>query len=255
MPPTFTAHNIRLDDGTQTKPDIGYTIDAHPWFVSSKHLLKTVYPGDRSHLRLADLGCLEGGYTVEFARMGFDALGLEVRESNHAACEYVRSRISVPKLRFVQDNAWNIERYGVFDVMFCCGLFYHLDRPREFLKLLSRTTRKVLILQTHFSTDQDNPNYNLSPMAEHEGLKGRWYSEFPTDESFSDRENSRWSSWDNTRSFWIKREHLLQAIHESGFNVVMEQFDSLAPDIATSIESGPYKAHERGTFIAIKSSP
>lgn len=251
---TFSGHNIRLDDGTQTKPDLGYTIDEHPWFRASRRLLEALYPGDKSHLRLADLGCLEGGYAVELARLGFDVLGLEIRENNHAACQYVRSKVAVPRLAFVQDDAWNVERHGVFDVMFCCGLFYHLDRPREFLQVLSRATRKVLILQTHFSTDADNPNFNLSPLTEHEGVQGRWYSEFADDNSFSDRANARWSSWDNTRSFWIKREYLLQSIHEAGFDVVLEQFDSLAPDIVAEMTTGFYRTQERGTFIAIKSA-
>jgi hypothetical protein len=66
----FSAHNIRLDDGTYTKPDIGYSMDAHPWFVSSRRIIETVFPGDKSGPRLVDLGCLEGGYAVEFARMG-----------------------------------------------------------------------------------------------------------------------------------------------------------------------------------------
>lgn len=253
MTVTFSGHNIRLDDGTQTKPDLGYTIDEHPWCRASKRLLTTMFPGDRSQLRLADLGCLEGGYAVEFARLGFDVLGVEVRESNHAACQYVRSRVAAPRLNFVQDDAWNIERHGVFDVMFCCGLFYHLDRPREFLHTLSRATRKLLILQTHFSTDADNPHFNLSPLTEHEGLQGRWYSEFSSDAEFSDRENARWSSWDNTRSYWIKRDHLLQAIQDAGFDLVLEQFDSLGPDIVESMNTGFYRTQERGTFIAIKS--
>lgn len=252
MTVTFTGHNIRLDDGTQTKPDIGYTIDAHPWFSSARRLVNTLFPGDKSGLRLADLGCLEGGYAVEFARLGFDVLGLEVRESNVEACEYVKQRVDLPRLSFVQDDAWNIERYGSFDVMFCCGLYYHLDRPRQFLELLSKVTRKLLILQTHFSTDADNQRFNLSPLTQTDGLAGRWYSEFATDDAFSGRADARWSSWDNTRSFWVKRDHLLQAIHAAGFDLVLEQYDSLAPDIVDSMTTGFYRTEERGTFIGIK---
>jgi hypothetical protein len=39
----FTAHNIRLDDGTHTKPDYGeYSMEAYPWFVSARRILETV---------------------------------------------------------------------------------------------------------------------------------------------------------------------------------------------------------------------
>jgi hypothetical protein len=289
----FTAHNIHLDNGSSTKPDMRYLMDADGWFVSARRLLDTVFPGDKNHYRLADLGCLEGGFAVEFARMGFQVLGIEVREANIAACNYVKANTNLPNLEFIKDDARNIAKYGVFDVVFCCGLLYHLDKPKEFLNTLSAVTTKLLILQTHFSTDakktdaknkehrwlrigrkllpsrwsgiarkllarvqRHNPEpaakFNLSGLTENETLKGRWYTEFANDEAFSKRDSAKWSSWDNRRSFWIQREYLLQAIHDVGFDLVMEQFDSLGPNIAENMLCGFYKAESRGTFIGIK---
>jgi len=252
MTPTFTAHNIRLADGSLTKPDGDFVMDQHPWFRSARRTLDTVFPGDKRGLRIADLGCLEGGYAVEFARLGFDSLGLEVRDSNFAACQYVRERVALPNLSFVQDDAWNIERHGPFDAMFCCGLLYHLDRPHEFIRTLSRCTRKLLILHTHFATEADNPNYNLSPLTEHEGLPGRWYAEFNTDEAFADRDAARWSSWDNRQSFWIQRQYLMQAMYNAGFDMVLEQVDSMGPHIGDFMTKSDYRTHERGMFVGVK---
>ena len=297
----FTSHNIRLDNGSFTKPDVRYSMDANESFVSARRLLDTVFPGDKNHYRLADLGCLEGGFAVEFARMGFQVLGIEVREANIAACNYVKANTNLPNLEFIKDDARNIAKYGVFDVVFCKGLLYHLDKPKEFLNTLSAVTTKLLILQTHFSTDTkktDTKNkehrwfgiarkllarvkrrilafgiarkllakvkrhhpepaakyreFNLSELTENETLRGRWYTEFANDEAFSKRDSSKWSSWDNRRSFWIQREYLLQAIYDVGFDLVMEQFDSLGPNIAESMLCGVYKAESFGTFIGIK---
>ena len=251
----FTAHNIRLDDGTLTKPDFPITMDRHPWFISARRILDTVYPGDKKNVRIADLGCLEGGYSVEFARMGFQVLGIEVRDVNIEACNYVKSKTSLPNLEFVKDDAWNIAKYGSFDVVFCCGLLYHLDQPKQFLKLLSSVTTKLLIVQTHFSTVSDelkDDKFLLSGLSENEGLVGRWYTEYETDQAFYLRDASKWSSWDNRRSFWIQREYLIQAIQEIGFDLVIEQFDSLGPNIAESIIRGPYFEDRRGSFIGIK---
>ena len=81
----FTAHNVRLDDGTLTKPDEACSIEAHPWFVSAQRILQAVFPGTLANVRLADLGCLEGGFAVEFARLGmqeqFDGQGPQLAES------------------------------------------------------------------------------------------------------------------------------------------------------------------------------
>jgi SAM-dependent methyltransferase len=275
---SFTAHNIRLDDGSYTKPDAAFAMDAHPWFLAAKRLLDATFPGDKSHLRVADLGCLEGGYTVELARLGFNALGLDVRESNIEACRYVQSRVNLPNLEFVRDDVWNIAAHGTFDAVFCCGLFYHLDKPREFLKVLSGVTKRVLILQTHFSEAGDSPSlihprrlrralsrilplkntatttHKLSFLTEHEGLPGRWFSEFRNERAFRDRENRRWAAWNNKRSFWIQREYLLQALRESGFDLVLEQFDELGANIALEMTRGSYRTSGRGTFIGIKTS-
>jgi 2-polyprenyl-3-methyl-5-hydroxy-6-metoxy-1,4-benzoquinol methylase len=273
----FTAHNIRLDDGTFTKPDSTRSMVDSPWFISSRGLLETVFPGDKSQFRLADVGCLEGGYSVEFARLGFQVLGIEVRESNIAACNYVKSKTDLPNLAFVQDNALNIANHGAFDAVFCCGLFYHLDNPKQYLKTLSAATNKLLILQTHFSTISRSDNrfrlptsarqltdrllrkpeptkFILSSPSEHEGLPGRWFTEFHDERSFGDRETAKWASWDNRRSFWIQREYLLQAIRDVGFDLVMEEYDNLEPNIAENLLGGAYQANLRGTFIGIKTT-
>lgn len=271
----FTAHNVRLDDGTFTISSSAPPMDEGPWFKSSRGILETVFPGDKSKLRIVDIGCLEGGYATEFARLGFQSLGLEVRELNIAACNYIKSKTDLPNLQFVQDNALNIADHGVFDAVFCCGLFYHLDNPRKYLQTLSSVTNKLLILQTHFSTISpvdrllklpttvrqsaarvlrrpEPVKFQLSAPAEHEGLPGRWFTEFSNDKSFSKRETDKWASWDNRRSFWIQREHLLQEIKDVGFDLVLEEYDNLEPDIAESLLGGAYAATLRGTFIGIK---
>jgi hypothetical protein len=257
MTPTFTAHNIRLDDGRTTKPEIPFTLDADQRFLAARRLLETVFPGDKSGIRIVDLGCLEGGYTVEFARMGFESLGLEVRDSNLAACHYVKAHTSLPNMSFVQDTVWNLADHGVFDAVFCSGLFYHLDRPRAFLDLLTSVTRKVLILQTHFApAAQDEADrgqrFCLSEPTEHEGLQGRWYSEFGHQPTPEEREAANWSSWENNRSFWLQRESLLQAIKDAGFDLVLEQFDGLGDAIAKELTNGYYWQDCRGTFVGIK---
>jgi len=45
---SFTSHNIRLDDGSYTKPDAGPSIDAHPWFLAAKRVLDATFSGDKS---------------------------------------------------------------------------------------------------------------------------------------------------------------------------------------------------------------
>jgi hypothetical protein len=243
----FTAHNICLDSGELTKPDKVLMSD-HPVARSTRNLLNLVFPGDKSHLRLVDLGCLEGGYTVEFARMGFQALGIEVRDENFDCCTYVKQRTRLPNLDFAKDTAWNVADYGEFDVSFCCGLLYHLDKPRSFLEILARQTKKLIVLQTHFSVLANDPTrFHLSPVTENEGLKGRWFQE-PT----VDRERARWASWENSTSFWIQREHLIGLLKDLGFETIFEQLDGYATaDLGQKLET-EYNDWLRSTFIGMR---
>lgn len=154
---------------------------------------------------------------------------------------------------------------------------YHLGKPKSFLETLSTATRGLIIPQTHFATDRIKVEsgllaiarrfltklrpaklrtdpYHLSRLTENEGLPGRWYTEFFSEKSFDKRESSRWASWDNRKSFWIQRQYLIQAIQDVGFDLVLEQYGSLAPNIAESLVRGYYRTHNKGTFVGIKTS-
>lgn len=256
--PSFTAHNVCLDDGRWTLPSAERLVDS-AWFRAARRVIDLVYPDGPAGRSLVDLGCLEGGYALEFARLGFDALGIEARTSNFAACAAVRAGVQLPApaaLRYVQDDVRHLAEHvgptGAFDVTWCCGLFYHLDEPNSFLKLLGRLTRRVLILNTHFAPQHSEPY--LSPLLHHDGARGRWYREFADGTALEAQEQSRWASWGNEQSFWMTRESILQTLSDGGFTTVFEQYDPLAPAIAESMTTGAYAQHHRGVFVGIKSA-
>lgn len=176
MSTEFTAHNVRLDDGTFTLPSVGDDMSLDPWFKSAKRALLFAFGGTLSGRRIVDLGCLEGGYTAEFARLGMDALGIEARQTNFENCMVVKNGVNLPNLNFAHDTVWNLADYGMSDAIFCCGLLYHLDRPRAFLQLASGLCRKIILIQTHYSTAVPIEKFNLSEMSINEGLPGRWFS-------------------------------------------------------------------------------
>jgi len=64
----FTAHNIRLDDGSFTKPEQPWQMEDLPLLKFTKQFLRMLFPDGAAGKRVVDLGCLEGGYSVELAR-------------------------------------------------------------------------------------------------------------------------------------------------------------------------------------------
>jgi SAM-dependent methyltransferase len=256
MTDTFTAHNIRLDDGTETFPSAGWTIDQSTVLHSVRRVLELLWPQGLQGRSIVDLGCLEGGYAVEFARLGMNATGIEVRESNYRNCLFVKSKTSLPNLNFVNDDVNNIARHGNFDVFFINGLLYHLDRPRHFLEQVANQCGRALFLQTHVASaivTEAIHIHSLSELTENEGLPGRWYpehSELPVDEL----ERMKWHSWQNTRSFWPQKEYLIQLVRDIGFDIVFEQFDFMT-NIAQEMTSGFYHTNDRVLLVGIKSLP
>lgn len=246
----FSAHNIDLPGGERTRGPKEVLLREQGICPAVMRSLCAAFPPDaRSSSRVADLGCLEGGYTVEFARAGFDAVGIEAREANIAKCEYVAKKLALENLRFVRDDVRNLEKHGVFDAIFCCGLLYHLDQPGEFIETLSRCTRRLLILQTHYAVpDRDPIGIRLSPMAVNEGMAGRWYDEWPEGSSDEVQQKLLWASVGNARAFWPTKGELLQKLREAGFVAIYEQYDFLS-----HLAKDPYiEENCRSLFIAAK---
>lgn len=154
--------------------------------------------------------------------------GYEVRRENILCCNYVADHLGLPNLKFVRSDVRDVlTTPNEWDAVFCCGLLYHLEDPVDFIRQLGLATKRMLIVQTHISTHPDT---------RHEGHRGHWYEEGTT----------RWSSWENKRSFWLTRDSLLTEIKGAGFNLVYEQAD---------FHDGPNgipAVYDRSMFVGVK---
>jgi len=272
----FTSHNIRLDNGENTMGNKQMLIADSAMWTSIEKTINLLVPAgqeNRSKMRAVDLGCLEGGFSVQLARMGINTLGIEAREESIEKCNYVKANLNLPNLDFAQDDVRNLAKYGKFDITLCYGLLYHLNDPIRFLKTVSECTTKILFLHTHFAPDRDlryelgllnryiiapiqkrtkflehSYNYRLSSIQENEGYKGRWFREWNENAGKAKIEKMLWASYNNDRSFWLRKKDLTQALHDVGFTSVFEQFDftgDLAPENYTAAQS-------RTMFVAVK---
>jgi SAM-dependent methyltransferase len=251
----FTAHNIQLDDGTETYPQAGYLMSQNGILRAVHRMLQVIYPRGLQGRSIVDIGCLEGGFTTEFARLGLVATGIEVRESNYRNCLRVKAATSLPNLEFIKDDATNIGKYGPFDAVFVCGLLYHLDKPKQFLVDAARVCRRVMFIETHIAHAEPTPaieTHNLSDIMVNEGLQGRWYPEYD-DVTQEQLDRMKWASWANNKSFWVQKEYLLQLLKDLGFDIVLEQFDC-DDDIVGQLTTGWRKVNDRVLLVGIKSA-
>jgi hypothetical protein len=274
----FTAHNILLSNNRRTIDGDQILLgESALWRSIEKSLnLFNLLPQskeERQKLKVVDLGCLEGGYSVEFAKLGFNTLGIEAREENILKCNYVKSELNLQNLNFIKDDVRNLNQYGEFDIVVCYGLLYHLNDPIDFLKKISLATKKILFLHTHFAPEKDirydlgylnsyiiaplqkrikllnfSKNYKLSRLVQHEGYKGRWYNEWSDNSTKSKIEKQLWASYNNSKSFWLCKKDLTKAMHNVGFNNVFEQFNYTGDLISDDYT----QVYNRTMFVGVK---
>jgi SAM-dependent methyltransferase len=274
----FVGHNIDLGNGRVTRQESPETLEQSEHLRSVLRTLQVLVPQSQiGSTRIVDLGCLEGGYSLAFAKMGFDVLGIEAREDNVRKCEWVKSHFTLPNLRFVKDDARNLARYDPFDVVFCAGLLYHLDYPVAFIDLMGRMTRRAVIIHSHYAQAEDpryeppprpsllqritqrlgrsagqpaatRHDYHLSALTRHEGRAGRWYPEFDEQVSPAQMEQAVMSSHANLRSFWLVKEELIDAVRAAGFGIVYEQYDFLP----SAVVDDYIRRHDRSMFVGVK---
>jgi SAM-dependent methyltransferase len=241
-----------LPDGNMTVPDTTLIKDTER-FRSLVRVLEATFPArDPGTIRIADLGCMEGGYSLEMARMGYRVVGIEGRITHFKRCQFLKDTFRFENLEFiqclVQDTCWQ----NMYDVVYASGILYHLDSPVEFLMRIGKMTRKLLLLNTHYSGEQKPSRFRhkLSAQTTHEGKRGRWYEEWPTDTKPEEVEKMSRSSISNHRSFWLRKDSLLETVREAGFDLVFEQYDCHY-DMAKALQA--IHRNARGMFVAVKS--
>src|SRR3954470_14572542 len=107
---------------------------------------------------ILELGALEGAHSFIFAnRPGVKrVVALEGRETNLRKARFVQEVLEIRNVEFAQANLEQAEldRFGKFDAIFCCGLLYHLPEPWRLLEQLPAIA-PVFFLWTQYSAEEE----------------------------------------------------------------------------------------------------
>jgi SAM-dependent methyltransferase len=234
----WTAHNLRLTPDIATLPDQPDFLTTNVYLLAIQRFLGALFRGQLTGLRVADLGCLEGGFALAFAQLGAEVVAIEARAENFEKCLLVQEHFGLPNLRFVQGDVkdFDRERYGEFDVVLALGILYHLDDPVAWLRQIAGATRAVLYVETHFAPAAEAGLAGIDPRLRELGpcerrsfegwdYDGRQFLEYRT---VAERDAMPWASYSNPSSFWLTRQSLFLALRRAGFDVVLEQHEHLA---------------------------
>ena len=244
----WTSHNIPLTFSESTLGKSQPVIADEERTRAIKNILY-LFAGRQGSLagRVAlDLGCLEGGLAFEMAREDMKVLGVEGRDSNYLKCKLIQEYFEMPNLEFIHLDVRKLNKtsHGVFDVVLCCGLLYHLDNPFEFLARLYDMTNdsSVLFLDTHFapsdgeSLDAFRYKHQLSSIDtyQYDGRRyeGRWYTEYPDE---LEPCSHPWAALSNSRSFWPSHDSLIKALFHAGFRNIYNVYGAFDIELEYSL--------------------
>lgn len=198
---------------------------------------------------ILDLGCLEGIFSIECALHGARVTGIDARKANIEKARFCQQELGLRNLQFqvadVRDLSPN--SHGVFDIVLCSGLLYHLDVPDVFqvIQALHAMTLRFVVFDTHISLRPDTA-------VTHAGKQyhGHVYREHPAGASAEEIEAKRLASYGNPTSFWFTRPSLMNALSHAGFSSVYECFN---PPHLNFGQPG-IESRDRCTLVAVKGS-
>jgi Protein of unknown function (DUF1698) len=121
--------------------------------------------------RVLDLGANAGYWSLECLDAGASFVrGVETDHQRHAQARFVREQrdISAERYDLVHDDVYHHLSGGEqFDVVLCLGLYYHIEEPVRLMRLMQKSTRDLLIIDTVVSS-VDEASISVRPCGEKE---------------------------------------------------------------------------------------
>jgi SAM-dependent methyltransferase len=214
----FTTHRFRVADSLFTTPEgVECERDERIGLVFRE------IAGSPSDASLIDLGCLEGGFALTFARRGIGrVVGVELREASVRRCRVANELMGL-HAEFVHGDLNSVLATldETFTIVFASGILYHFDDPATVLAQMRRICTSTLLLDTHVA----HPDIVSHGCGEETSLpapadapyKGRWFPEFDPNPDPDDHAAMLWASAANPQSFWPYEDDLVRMVRNAGF--------------------------------------
>ena len=101
-----------------------------------------------SNSSILDIGCGDGYYTAEIARVHSTSVVLGIDPSKPAIAVAVKKWSTITNLDFVASDLVSlVEQKRVFDVAILRGVLHHAEYPEEILKLAGLICPRVIVLE------------------------------------------------------------------------------------------------------------
>lgn len=195
-------------------------------------------------LRILDLGCAEGVYSIEAGLRGARVLAVDARGERMSRGEACARAAGLDNVEFLNRDvrSLNVKSMGRFDVIFALGILYHFDVPDVFtvVERLRSMCAGLTIIDTFVSESGASE-------VTHGGhaYRGEAVREHEEHDSPEKKHSRLLRSIDNEFSFRFTFQSLTRLLYDTGFTSVLQ---CLAPP-------EPLKPGNRVTLVARSGSP
>jgi tetratricopeptide (TPR) repeat protein len=175
--------------------------------------------------RVLEIGPQEGHHSLILDKMGVRALvGVEARLENVNKCNLMKERHHLDNTIFVQQNLEHLYEgreapkfAGPFDLVFCCGVLYHLPNPAMCLEWF-RTQAKTLFLATAYYEPKEpamfpTGEYRYQPLTLRH--RGKTFYGMGFEEAVQHLGSAM-----SPLSFWATDAQLLEMLADAGYATV-----------------------------------
>jgi SAM-dependent methyltransferase len=194
--------------GIHSGPTGHFAADPRPGF-----LLKNfgTEQGTLAGMRILELGPLEGAHTFQLEKFGADeVVAIEANAEAYLKCLIVKEILQLKRVRFLYGDFLEYLREDStkWDIIFCCGVLYHMIDPIALIALMSERTDRVFVW-THYCTNESQSRYTTI-------MRGveqfNYYSHV-----YASRDSGTFWGGVQDKSSWMSRDDILRAFKMYGF--------------------------------------
>jgi len=179
-----------------------------------------------------ELGPLEGGHSYMLEKAGAKSvLALEANTNAFLRCLVTKEILGLQRVRFLCGDFRQFlsSSQECFDIIFACGVLYHMMDPVQLLFDVSRHTRRLFLWTHYFESNLVSQNdaigtcFAASEKREFQGLTYEWHRY-----SYETAINCpRFCGGSAPFSGWLTRGSILEALAHFGFRTLEIAYEQL----------------------------
>ncbi len=179
---------------------------------------------------ILELGPLEGGHSFMFQeRQAKNVVAIEANTRAFLKCLCIKEVLNLDKVSFRLGDfmAYLKDHKESYDLVFACGVLYHMKSPIVLLERISKVTTKVFLWTHYYDADKilSNPTlkhkFNTMESFEYEGITYQGAMQ-----SYQDAHE--WQGFCSEPlhfSKWLTRDSIFRALRHVGFREFHIHFD------------------------------